>query len=102
MPDNLQIALYDSGNYSHDLSSDQIFLNIKLYHMNRVMEYALALICTYAFLIYTARLIKLLFNPKILGNKVFDFPQDKLRKALLLVGAMFILITSVLLTLRLI
>lgn len=70
--------------------------------MNRVMEYALAVICSYAFLIYAARLIKLLFNPKLLGNKVFDFPQDKFRKALLLVGAMFILLTTALLILRLI
>ncbi len=67
--------------------------------MDQFFKYALAIICGYAFLVYTARLIKLLFNPGFLQHKMFDFPQDKLRKALLLISAMLILLSTVLLKL---
>lgn len=64
-----------------------------------VFDYLFAAICAYALIMYAGRLIRLLFNPRFLQHKNFEFPQDKFRKAMLLISTMFLLFLAILMKL---
>lgn len=67
--------------------------------MKQFIAYLLVAVCAFAILLNFLRILKLLFNPKFMSHPVFDFPNDGLRRGLLLACGIVVLLLVIMNTL---
>ena len=67
--------------------------------MKQFTAYLLVAICAFAILVNFLRIIKLIFRPGFMSHPVFDFPNDRLRRGLLLSCGILVLLLFIMNTL---
>lgn len=70
--------------------------------MSVYIDYFLVFICGWALIINMLRVVKIIFNPAIMSHPVFDFPNDKTRRVLILLCTNMVLLYLILTKLSLI